>query len=394
MDNVLVSIIIPVYNTEKYIERCLNSIIEQTYEDIEIILINDGSTDNSGKICEKYKSIDSRIKIINQKNRGVVISRNKGIQEAQGEYITFVDSDDWVEKNMIEDTLNIAIRYDCDVVSYGYMKEDMISCDILYDGVPEGFYGDDSSLNKLYSNMFYNNVGETGIITSVCLKLIKASVLKSVYMKISQMQKYFEDTALTYLIFMNSENIFVQHKSYYHYIMRNGSATHSNYKYILRDLNDFYVTILDFIEGKNYYKEVKKGIDAFMVKNVFIVMKKFMNIISDVPNYIMPPNIIPNGSHIVLYGAGEVGKSYYNYIISNKWYDLVKWVDKRYDFYRKDGLNVYPVESIKTCNWDYIVLAVKYKTKSDEMRDYLVKHFQIENEKIVWVKPQGLLDVY
>lgn len=305
-----------------------------------------------------------------------------------------MDSDDWVEKNMIEDTLNIAIRYDCDVVSYGYMKEDMISCDILYDGVPEGFYGDDSSLNKLYSNMFYNNVGETGIITSVCLKLIKASVLKSVYMKISQMQKYFEDTALTYLIFMNSENIFVQHKSYYHYIMRNGSATHSNYKYILRDLNDFYVTILDFIEGKNYYKEVKKGIDAFMVKNVFIVMKKFMNIISDVPNYIMPPNIIPNGSHIVLYGAGEVGKSYYNYIINNKWYDLVKWVDKRYDFYRKDGLNVYPVESIKMCNWDYIVLAVKYKTKSDEMRDYLVKHFQIENEKIVWVKPQGLLDVY
>lgn len=98
----LISIVIPVYNVEDYLERCLNSVILQTYKNIEILLINDGSTDNSLEICKKYANTDNRIKIINQKNKGASSARNKGIECATGKYITFVDSDDWVETNFIE----------------------------------------------------------------------------------------------------------------------------------------------------------------------------------------------------------------------------------------------------------------------------------------------------
>lgn len=100
MDTPLLSVIVPCYNVEKYIERCINSIIHQDYSNLEIILINDGSTDNTKFICNRYSNIDKRIKVIHQKNQGASITRQNGIKISQGQYITFVDSDDWIHPQM------------------------------------------------------------------------------------------------------------------------------------------------------------------------------------------------------------------------------------------------------------------------------------------------------
>ena len=97
-----ISVIVPVYNTEKYLERCIKSIINQSLTDIEIIVINDGSTDNSEQILKNFACKDSRIRIINQKNAGLSITRNNGLQIASGEYISFIDSDDYIHKDMIK----------------------------------------------------------------------------------------------------------------------------------------------------------------------------------------------------------------------------------------------------------------------------------------------------
>lgn len=109
MINEIVSIIIPIYNVEKYIERCVHSLIKQTYFNIEIILIDDGSKDKSGRICDELKKKDKRIKVIHQNNEGVSRARNKGIKQSKGKYITFVDSDDWVLPNFIELLVNTLI---------------------------------------------------------------------------------------------------------------------------------------------------------------------------------------------------------------------------------------------------------------------------------------------
>lgn len=103
--NELVSVIVPVFNSEKYIERCLKSIVNQTYENLEIIIINDGSTDASLSICEKWKDLDTRICLINKENTGVSDSRNRGIEASKGKYITFIDCDDFIEADMIEKLL-------------------------------------------------------------------------------------------------------------------------------------------------------------------------------------------------------------------------------------------------------------------------------------------------
>lgn len=113
----LITVIVPVYNTEKYLEKCLNSIINQTYQQLDIILIDDGSHDNSGKICDAYAEKDNRIRVFHQPNKGVSAARNKGLDEARGKYIASVDSDDYVDLDMIEYLYTNIQKYDADVAT-------------------------------------------------------------------------------------------------------------------------------------------------------------------------------------------------------------------------------------------------------------------------------------
>lgn len=118
----LISIVVPVYNVEAYLHKCVDSILAQTYRNIEVILINDGSPDKSPEVCDNYAKEDSRVIVIHQKNGGLSDARNTGIEVASGSWISFIDSDDWVERDFIERLLNLAIRHKADIGICGYRK--------------------------------------------------------------------------------------------------------------------------------------------------------------------------------------------------------------------------------------------------------------------------------
>lgn len=119
-----ISVIVPVYNTEQYLPRCINSILVQTFTDFELLLIDDGSKDGSGKICDEYSAKDSRIRVFHKENGGVSSARNHGLNNAQGEWITFVDSDDWIEENCLESCIAVIQKFpSVDIIRYGYCKE-------------------------------------------------------------------------------------------------------------------------------------------------------------------------------------------------------------------------------------------------------------------------------
>ena len=122
-DKLKVSVIVPVYNAEKYLNRCIDSLTNQTLEDIEMIFVNDGSTDNSINILKSYKEQDKRIVIIDKANEGVSEARNQGISKAKGDYIFFVDSDDWIDLNTLENMYETAIKDDIDIVMCSYVRE-------------------------------------------------------------------------------------------------------------------------------------------------------------------------------------------------------------------------------------------------------------------------------
>lgn len=118
----MISVIIPVYNVETYVKECIESVIQQTYKDLEVIIIDDGSTDNSGKICDQYAELDRRIMVIHQKNQGVSAARNKGLDIAKGDYIVFVDSDDYIENDMIERLYKALLESSSDLVICNYKE--------------------------------------------------------------------------------------------------------------------------------------------------------------------------------------------------------------------------------------------------------------------------------
>lgn len=123
-ENEKLSVIVPIYNAEVFLNRCINSILKQTYQNLEIILVNDGSTDNSLKICQMYKSMDDRIAVINKKNAGVSAARKDALKIATGDFITFVDSDDYIDFNMYKNLMQTMVEGDFDIIESGYTLVD------------------------------------------------------------------------------------------------------------------------------------------------------------------------------------------------------------------------------------------------------------------------------
>lgn len=162
----LVSIIVPVYNAEKYIDSCISSLINQTYSAIEIILINDGSTDTSLQKCEKYQLMDSRVHLYNQKNRGVSASRNYGIRMASGQYIAFVDADDYVERGFIESLVRAFPQHGIAICGYKRFEDGGIIAEHIIQG--------NLDVELLYRSTFANNVINCGC----CNKLFSADIIK------------------------------------------------------------------------------------------------------------------------------------------------------------------------------------------------------------------------
>jgi len=212
MEDKLVSIIIPVFKVEKYLKRCIDSIISQTYKNIEIILVDDGSDDNCPKICDEYKKIDSRIVVIHKKNGGLSDARNYGIKEAKGEYITFVDSDDTIEQNYVDCLLETLLKNNADISVCGYM--------VKYDNGKEipNANGKQMILNskETLENMLY----QRDFNVASWAKLYKRSLFNKIEFPVG---KIHEDAFTTYKLVMKSKRIACDLKPLYNYMIRSNS---------------------------------------------------------------------------------------------------------------------------------------------------------------------------
>lgn len=217
--NDLISIVIPVYNVEKYLKRCLDSVINQTYKKLEIILVNDGSTDKSGDICKGYVKKDKRIVYIEQENQGLSGARNTGIDNAHGNYIAFVDSDDYINLNFIEDLYISLIETESDIAVCNYAKVD--ENDFIDTGKKE------VGLQKVYSGIskFYNIYNELETVTTVVWnKLYKIGIFKEIRYPNG---KVHEDEFVVYDVMKTCKKIVYTSSSYYYYFQRSDSITGS-----------------------------------------------------------------------------------------------------------------------------------------------------------------------
>ena len=258
--NSKVSVIVPAFNAEKYLDRSIKSIINQTYENLEIIIIDDASKDNTKKIIQKYASLDSRIRpIYSEMNRGVSKSRNMGLQSFTGDYVLFMDADDYIVKNVIERMINASIKYKADVIdSYHLM---------IYSNNDKTYYFTENKIPKedIVMGNLQENIDVLTKSTYITGKLIKSDLVKGLYFN-EDLRRY-EDLVYEHQLKLKLTNmVFLKDALYYYYQVSDS---------LINTLGEKHVSYLDAAEEvmflyKKEKKELKERIEALLVTNAFL----------------------------------------------------------------------------------------------------------------------------
>lgn len=223
----LLSVIVPVYNTEKYLEECIDSIINQTFSDYEIILVDDGSTDNSGEICDRYAYKFDFVTVIHKKNDGIANTRKAGFSKSIGQYISYIDSDDTIEPNTYEYIVNKAKQYDADAVICNILLDTGNKKTLRKNIVRSGIYDKERLKKEFYPHMLFGGEnGTPGVIPSLCNKIIKRDILEKALMATDDSVYFGEDTLCTFPCLLDANKVFVCDKAFYHYRMVETSVTH------------------------------------------------------------------------------------------------------------------------------------------------------------------------
>lgn len=253
--NILISVIVPVYNVEEYLPRCVDSILAQTYRNLEVILVDDGTKDNSDQICDAYAAKDSRIKVIHKKNGGLSSARNAGMDIAKGEYFGFVDSDDWIEPETYETMLGLALKHDAKMVCGGRYdvdsatgekivglcprKEEVISGVDMLGRVFLWDQCDSAAWDKLYHRSLFQEIRyPSGLIC--------------------------EDVAIFYRLVELTEKVVLCDKPLYNYYHREGSITTSKISEKTFHFQQHTDIIFPYIQKK--YPEISKQAEYFRVR--------------------------------------------------------------------------------------------------------------------------------
>lgn len=390
----LVSVIIPAFNQEKYIEHCLNSVLASSYKNLEIIVVDDGSSDGTVKLCKAVAATDllKRIKVIENKHEGVVRARNAGILAAVGKYITFVDADDYIAHDRLENM--IAAMNDCDLVHSGFLmlQENKAVPDELMDrgqgcirmqrlDVPCGVYEGE----RLESYITNGITGGT-TMTYVWSNIYRTDIMKSICEKVDPSIIYCEDDILIYIYMTRCKRInIIKDYGYYYRIYDNYNRY--NLDGILANMERVFHCLCHEFEALPNAKTLKECLIQKLGDDIRtgIAMKFERDSgFHRIKRIYYPYYGRFRDKKIILYGAGNVGRAYYKHMKKDGECILVAWVDRNALTLNKDNyLPVEPIDCLYCMEYDYVIIAVFDEPVYEKIRAELI-HTGIKEEKIIW----------
>lgn len=372
----MISIIVPIYNTSEYLEQCVGSILNQTFRDLEIILVDDGSSYLCGRACDEYALRDSRIKVIHKENGGSTSARKAGLEIAAGDFVGYVDGDDWIEPYYYEKMVAAQEKYGADLVLSGHFHDIGEDSRKVKDNFPTGIYTREQLLQTLlYTGRFF----EYGVQPHMVTKLFKKEILQKTQMCVDDRIVIGEDAAVVYPSVLEAEKIVVSDVCAYHYVQHLNSMT----KREQENKENIYGLLFEHLEK------------AFKDKNVWAVMEPqlqqyrkyllFMHRISCFDEKVLLPyGGIAAGSKVVIYGAGVLGQKMHRYLMGKKEISIVLWADQKYEIYRKQGLAVDAPDAIlKVPDYDFVLIANMEQSAAETIKMDLVDN-GVNDRKILW----------
>lgn len=369
----LVSIIVPAYNVVDYIEECITSLLNQTYRNIEIIVIDDGSTDGTGLVCDRFR--DDRVKAIHKSNGGLVAARKSGLSIATGKYVGFVDGDDYVASDFVKNLVTVIETYNVDFVHANFCEvsgNDIRTCAGGFNG--EFVFGDSDSRVNFLREYVFSDASNKWITSSIWSKLFKRELIQNCYELVPNSQNYGEDLICLIYCLMKCRSMTVIENSDYRYRIREISMSHlDNKKLFLKEL-ELCNTIknLDITDENDKLKEC---IYDFVRNKIKMVWDRTATY------YYCEEEKLRN-KRVVIYGAGRVGKDYFCHL--KEICSFIYFVDKDYE--NKEG-EVYSIDKLSELFYDYILIAIEKKEIVDEVKKQLVQR-NVGSEKIIWLPPE------
>lgn len=372
------SIIVPIYKIEEFLPHCIESILSQTFQDFELILVDDGSPDRCPSICDKYAKEDSRIKVIHKPNGGLVSARKAGLQIAKGEYVGYVDGDDWIEPEFYEKLMTTAIENDADIVASGFLKDIGDNCTLKINPIPCHNYSKNEIEHDIIPNMMFDSENfEPGLFTYVWNKIFRRSVFFPTQMNVPNSISLGEDAACVYPAVLNANRICIIEDCLYHYRQRADSMlkVSENYHDDYAGYNILYSYLSDCFQNNT---ELKQSLDSFALYLITTRCGGFL----PKNNQFYLFDKVPQGKNLAVYGAGTLGQHLVKRLKAVKEYSIVEWVDIDYEILRTHGLSVDSPDSIINAEFDDILIAFLDKNVAMNIKQDLMKK-GVPEEKII-----------
>lgn len=360
--SIQISIVVPIYNVEEYLKRCIESIIEQTYKNLEIILVDDGSTDCCPEICDYYSKVDNRIQVIHKKNGGLVSARKAGTAVAKGDYILNIDGDDWIEKDRVEVLVVEGINSAKSDMIYlsGYKKDYRNSSICIESDIPIKTFYEDEIRKQIFPLLMDVNEGFHTKVKSILVAwAVRRELLQEKQKLVDDRISMGEDIICIWFCLLSARSVTFVKQDGYHYVQRSSSLSHKAAISLEDDysrMKIWYHQLKEYLEIHNNSKDINRifiytTIWSIMLANYELLLKKH-------PQYLYPFTRVKKGHKIVVYGAGRIGHGLLRYLLRAKDYQVVLWVDQNE---KEDALLEYEVssaENIVKVKFDYIIIAV------------------------------------
>lgn len=394
----MISVIVPIYNTAKYLEKCVNSILNQSYKDLEILLIDDGSTDDSLSVCKQIQKKDGRIKVFHKENGGIVSTRVYGMKKATGEYIAFIDSDDWIEKSMYEELIDKIENVDL-VTSgiYRYGASGNIVAQWI-DLIDEGEYqiDDEEFLDNLIISRKYDGgtvIG--GISNNLVTKIFKRSVMEKFIDDIDFEIQLEEDLYILLMYLSNCKKVRITHEIYYHYVYNACSVVNKKHVNYLEQRMRFYNGLSKYIKKIDFEEILLKQLQRRFLYTIFSDTGKNMGVDAKIefPAHNFPDEEMLHGKKIAIFGCGIVGRDYINKLGSKSFCEIKCILDNKKCGTIFGGYEVKSPKEFDFCSVDYILCAVIEEAIAIEMKNQLVS-LGADAKRVLWRKPINIWREY
>lgn len=376
----MISIIVPVYNIISYLPQCIESLIKQTFTEIEIILVDDGSTDGCAELCDSYKRRDSRIVLLHKENGGLVSARKAGMKAARGQYIAYVDGDDWVEPDMCERMYGKMIEQDVDMILCGHYEDTGNARKKVFHDVPEGRYGKAELREYIYPQMASKeSFFQCGILPMLCIKLFRRECVEGFQLAVDERIVMGEDAACVWPCLLNVDSIYVMHECLYHYRQSTSSMIKKRPKMELEreQFQVLYRTVLQSLKQYVHIYDLRWQWERFVMSLMLPRADGLYEGFDKLP-FLFPFPKVKKGSRIILYGAGTYGQRLYHYLIETGFCQIAAWVDRNYVQYRSMGLPVESPEGIPGKRYDAIVLAIVFGEPRNALYQELIRKYPKE----------------